>query len=67
MNAEKSHISACTWLYFLFQANRPLTRQLEAVIIEVSMAQVLTLRTNPWRVDEAKYLPPKKSDLHTVT
>ena len=37
-----------------------LARQLEAVINEVSMAQVLRLRTNPWRVHKAKHLPPTK-------
>ena len=37
-----------------------LTRQLEAVIIEVSTVQALRLRTNPQRVHEVKYLPPMK-------
>ena len=48
---------------FLFLANRDystLTRQLEAVIIVVSMVQVLRLRTNSRKVHEAKYLPPRK-------
>ena len=47
----------------LSQANRAystLTRQLEAVIIEVSTVQALRLRTNSWQVHEAKYLPPTK-------
>ena len=45
------------------QANKAystLTRQLKAAIIEVSMVQELRLRSNPWRVHEAKYLPPTK-------
>ena len=52
-----------TILAFLSQANRAystLTRQLEAVIIAVSMVQVLRLSTNPQRVHEAKYLPTTK-------
>ena len=49
--------------YFLSLANMAcstLARQLEAVINEVSMAQVLRLRTNPWRVHKVKHLPPTK-------
>ena len=48
---------------FLSQANRAyetLTRQLKAVIIELYTVQALRLRTDPWRVHEAKYLPPTK-------
>ena len=44
-----------TILAFLSHANRAystLTRQLKTVIIELSMAQVLWLRTNPWRMHE---------------
>ena len=33
-------------------------RQLEAVSIEISMVQVLRLRTNPRRVHEAKHWTP---------
>ena len=47
-NVEKSHTSICTQLlfHFLSLANRTcstLTRQLEAVIIEVSTVQLLRL------------------------
>ena len=48
---------------FLSQANgaySTLTRQLEAVIIEVSAVQVLRLRNKPWEVHETKHLPPIK-------
>ena len=48
---------------FFSQANRAystLTRQLEAVIIEVSTVQVLRLRTNPQEVHKANYLPSMK-------
>ena len=49
MNVERSHMSACTCLLFQPFSHRltSLTRQLEAVIIEVSMGQTLRLRTNP--------------------
>ena len=60
-NVEKSH----TTLAFLLLANRdslPLTRQLE-VVIEVSTVQEVRLRTNPWQLREAKYLPP--TAMHT--
>ena len=53
-----------TILAFISHANRAystLTRQLETVITELSMAQVLWLRTNPWRMHEAKYLPLTKA------
>ena len=58
-----------TYAYILFQPFSPrltepiystLTRQLEAVIIEVSMVRALRLRTNQWQVHEAKHLPPTK-------
>ena len=45
----------------LSQSNRAyssMTRQLEAIIIEVST--VLRLRANQWQVHEVKYLPPMK-------
>ena len=48
---------------FLYQANRAystLTKQVEAVMIEVSTVQAPILRTNLQRVHEAKYLPPTK-------
>ena len=53
-----------TILAFLSHTNRTystLTRQLETVITELSMAQVLWLRTNPRQVHEAKYLPLTKA------
>ena len=52
-----------TILAFLSQANgvySTLTRQLEAVIIEVSAVQVLRLRNKPWEVHETKHLQPTK-------
>ena len=48
---------------FLSLTNRAystLTRQLEAVIIEVSTAQALRLRTNQRQVYDVKYMPPTK-------
>ena len=33
---------------------------MEEVINEVSLAQVLKLKTHLWQVHEAKYLPPQK-------
>ena len=64
INVDNNHISASI-ADFLSLANRAystLTRQLEAVINEISMTQVLRLRTNPWhaQVHEGKYLPPTK-------
>ena len=47
----------------LSQANKAystLTRKVEAVIIEVSMVEVLMLRTYPQRVYKTKYLPHTK-------
>ena len=38
---------------------------MEEVINEVSLAQVLKLKTNLWQVHEAKYLPPQKDYSHT--
>ena len=56
---------------FLSQPNRVysnLTTQLEPVNIEGSLIQVLRLRTNSWRVHEARYLPPTKlSYMHSHT
>ena len=52
-----------TILTILSQANgaySTLTRQPEAVIIEVCTVQVLRLRTNPWRMHKAKDLTPTK-------
>ena len=52
-----------TILAFLSLANRAysaLTRQLEAFIIEESIAQLLRLRINRCRVHEVKYLSPTK-------
>ena len=54
MNVEKSHkcLHMPTILVFLSQGNRDystLTRQLEAIIIELSAVQVLRLSTNPQR------------------
>ena len=53
-----------TILAFLSQLTEPtqlnLARQLEAVTIEVSTVQALRLRTNPWKVNKVKYMPPEK-------
>ena len=59
-------MSACTCLLFpLFSPRltdpiQTLTRQLEAVFIEVSMVQLLRLRTNPQWVHEVNVCYPQK-------
>jgi len=59
VNVEKNQISACTCLLFhpFSPSEQVLLNLLEAVIHE---AQVLWLKTNPWRAHEMKYLPPTK-------
>ena len=63
---EKSHnecLHMPTILAFLSQHNRAystLNRQLEVIIIEISVVQVLKLRTNQWQVHATKYLLPTK-------
>ena len=52
INDKESHTSACMCLSFQpfiqDKATSTLTRQLEAVVIEVSTVQALRQRTNPW-------------------